>query len=334
MEVSDNLPIYMFYKHYLKYGSCTRPRQSHMVQDVTSISLTIFRNQIDFTDWRPVFECTISDSTYDTFMGFLKKVYHNCFKLKEIKQSKKIRKPWLTNDCLQMIRKRDSLYCKFLKTKNPSDLAAFKKYRNFVTKFLRNAKNAYFEGLFSSCKFRSDIVWREINKLLNNGTSRNDDIRITLDNKTILGRELADHFNSYFTNLVSGASNVSREIDKNILGAPNANTAFFDAITPGEVYSTFMCLKYTRARDIYEHQIKPIKFVLDLLVPALSHIFNLCLSTGQFPKNMQLACQCSVSVSVSAFCLNPVTGTIFRIMDRFLYYLSYQRDQKKLYPDE
>lgn len=218
---------------------------------------------------------------------------------------------------------------------NPiSDLAAFKTCRNFVTKFLRNAKNAYFEGLFSGAKFRSDIVWRVFNKLLNNDTSRNDDMRITLDNKTILGRELADNFNSYFTNLVSGASNVSREIDKNILGAPIVNAALFDAITPGEVYSTFMYLKNNRARYIYELEIKPIKFVLDLLVPALSHIFNLCLSTGKFPKNMQLACQCFVSVSVSVFCLNPATGTIFRIMDRFLYYLSYQRDQKKLYPEE
>lgn len=83
-DVSDHLPIYMFYKHSAKYGSCTRPPQSHCVQDITSETLTAFRNQIQIADWRPVLNCTSSDSSYDTFIDTLKKTYHNCFKWKTI----------------------------------------------------------------------------------------------------------------------------------------------------------------------------------------------------------------------------------------------------------
>lgn len=35
--------------------------------------------------------------------------------------------------------------------------------------------------------------------------------------------------------------------------------------------------------------IRPIKFVLDLLLPVLTHIFNLSFSTGVFPEKMQHA---------------------------------------------
>lgn len=50
-----------------------------------------------------------------------------------------------------------------------------------------------------------------------------------------------------------------------------------------------MSLKNTNARDIDQLQMKPIKFVIDLLLPVLWHIFILYLSTGQYLKNMQLA---------------------------------------------
>lgn len=36
-------------------------------------------------------------------------------------------------------------------------------------------------------------------------------------------------------------------------------------------------------------QIKPIKYVIDLLVPVITHIFNSTFSTGIFPELMQIA---------------------------------------------
>lgn len=50
-----------------------------------------------------------------------------------------------------------------------------------------------------------------------------------------------------------------------------------------------MSLKNSKSRDVNGFQIRPIKFVLDLLLPVLTHIFNLSLSTGIFPRKMQHA---------------------------------------------
>lgn len=55
----------------------------------------------------------------------------------------------------------------------------------------------------------------------------------------------------------------------NFLGAPSVNTAFFEPTTPDEVYSAFISLKNSKARDIDGLQIKPIKFAIYSLVPLL-----------------------------------------------------------------
>lgn len=73
------------------------------------------------------------------------------------------------------------------------------------------------------------------------------------------------------------------------LGPRNAHTAFLAPTTSDQVFQTFMCLKNSKARDINVLQIKPIKFVADILSPALTHIFNLSISAGIFPQEMQCA---------------------------------------------
>lgn len=75
----------------------------------------------------------------------------------------------------------------------------------------------------------------------------------------------------------------------NFLGAPSVNTAFFEPTTPDEVYSAFISLKNSKARDIDGLQIKPIKFAMDFIVPTFTHVFNVWLSTGVYPTKMQLA---------------------------------------------
>lgn len=130
------------------------------------------------------------------------------------------------------------------------------------------------------------MIWRKINKLLNRGSRQTEKLELLIGDKTIQGVELANSFNTYFTTLVPS---LNTNGSKQFLGPPNSHSAFFDPTAPSGVYSVFMSLKNSTARDIDDLQIKPLKYVLDLLVPVLCNIFNLSLSTGAFPKNMQHA---------------------------------------------
>uniref|UniRef100_A0A6G5A9U6 Putative tick transposon n=1 Tax=Rhipicephalus microplus TaxID=6941 RepID=A0A6G5A9U6_RHIMP len=210
-----------------------------------------------------------------------------------IKTLKKCQKQWMMRECLEMIKKKYLLYVKFVKTRHHNNLSEFKRYRNFVTKHLRKTKDAYYEALFNRVSTRGDVLWREINNLLNSHCSRDKALESNIDNKIVKGEELANKFNVYFTTLLSSdLSNPSRACNsdyRNFLGVPDMSTAYYLNTTPEEVLSVFMSLKNTTARDIDDLQIKPIKAALDLLLHVLTHLINTCLSTGVFPERMKHA---------------------------------------------
>lgn len=285
VHIGDHLPIYMFSMH-TEILRCKQCPESFAFHDINQNTLTTFRQKIPSIWWNPLLLCTTADDAYDTFLESYKDAYKKSFPLKMVKKNKNIRKPWITDECLKMIRKKDLLYHKFVKTKNRDDFVAFKKYRNFVTKFLRYTKKMYFEHVFSEASSRRDVMWRELNKLLHPLTPRNDDFELTVDNKPLKGQELATKFNHYLTNLMQCSHNESA---MSFLKDSNPHRAFFSPVTPQEIWSIFLSLKNSKAIDIDRLQIRPIKFVLDLLVSPLSHIYNLCLTTGVFPKKMQQA---------------------------------------------
>lgn len=64
---------------------------------------------------------------------------------------------------------------------------------------------------------------------------------------------------------------------------------FFFPTTDGEVISTFRSLKNTTSQDNNDTIIKPIKFIIDIIAPVLTYLFNLVYKTSIFPKLMQIA---------------------------------------------
>lgn len=282
-DMSDHLPVYMF----CRFHQASKPvRQSHsfVFQEINYKTLNAFRQNICNIDWSSVLLCQDADEAYEKLMRSLKEAYDNSFKYRRVQKSTRIRKPWLNDECLRMIREKDSLYHKFVRTRNPDDFAAFWKYRNYVTKFVRNAKKLYYENLFHELSNRSSLLWREIKKLLHCDVRNSVDLALVVEDRTLRGKELANVFNDYFTSLEKSTHDKSVT---NYLGARNAHTAFLQPTDPHEVYTTFMSLKNSKSRDVNGLEIRPVKFVLDLLLPVLTHIFNLSLSTGIFPEKMQ-----------------------------------------------
>lgn len=51
----------------------------------------------------------------------------------------------------------------------------------------------------------------------------------------------------------------------------------------------FNTIQNSKCTDIDNIQIKPVKYVLDILTPIITHIFNISISSGIFPKKMQIA---------------------------------------------
>lgn len=56
-----------------------------------------------------------------------------------------------------------------------------------------------------------------------------------------------------------------------------------------EVCSSIPSLNNNHSHDADDSQVKPIKYVIDVIAPCLKYTNNLAISSGTFPKKMQIA---------------------------------------------
>lgn len=114
--------------------------------------------------------------------------------------------------------------------------------------------------------------------------THNDISSIKENGAEISGQELLNKFNQHFVNLSCPPS-----MHNDLSNVPLSNeTIFLDSIEEQEVLHVFQELNNTSV-DIDGMQLKPIRFALDILLPYLMHIFNLCIAHAIFPSKLQSA---------------------------------------------
>lgn len=170
-------------------------------------------------------------------------------------------------------------------TKDPDAFRRFKEFRNHVTKELRASKRQYYINIFDAAAKSSKDTWKIMNSLL--GRSTQPVTKIVRGNCELTETNLANAFNNYFLSLAPVSENT--DYDFSYMKPHQQNTMFIEPVSPGEVISAFTSLKNSKAEDNLGLQVKPIKHVIDIISPILVHIFNICLSDGIFPRNMQCA---------------------------------------------
>lgn len=282
VTLSDHLPIYLVTD---TYNTAKEFTVNIIYQDINAVTLSQFRDELARTSWNAVFACSTADTAYDHFIEIFSSVYKKHFPYKEITKPKRARKPWVTLSILKMIRTKNRLYQVFLKNRDLNALKAFRAYRNSLSKTLRQAKRDYYHTIFNGIV---DVkqMWKKLNTIISSSNRTPGVDEITIDNHIFKGTALANKFNGYFTSLSEST------YDGNALSympTPIAPSIFIDPTEQTEVNNVFMKLKKSKSEDIDGIKMEPVIFVIDLLSPCLTHIYNIVLSTGMFPKRMKNA---------------------------------------------
>lgn len=186
----------------------------------------------------------------------------------------------------KMIRRKDALYNRFIKNRDPDALHIFKTYRNNLNKELKNAKKRYYSSLFSASSGRTDVMWKHLGSLVKGAPVSNTIETLLYKGVYVTGKDLANVFNDHFVNLgstVDGSDSCKYNQQR------NCNSIFLEPITSTEVRNVIMQQKNSASCDVDEMQIRPIKYVIDIIAPVLTYIFNLSFETGVFPTRMQIA---------------------------------------------
>lgn len=121
------------------------------------------------------------------------------FKIPGKDRRRSSRKPWITKGILKSIGRKERLYKRYLKLKNPSVKKKYTSFRNMLTHIIRVSKKNYFAEKLESNRHDLKNNWKTLNNLLGKNSKsklpsfiRKDGVRFT--------EAIANAFNSFFAN--------------------------------------------------------------------------------------------------------------------------------------
>ena len=203
-------------------------------------------------------------------------------------------KPWISPALLCSINKKNSLYRKLLKKHSKENIENFRKFRNILTRLLREAKRMYYENTFEKNKNDSRKTWNTLNEIINKRKKTNDMPLSFTDScgRTVSGHEIAQGFNEYF-------STIGSELEKSIPSPDSSPLSFLNRPVHKD-FSTPMLTSCNEVESIIK-SLKPVAGGIDKIsteillltyqeiLDHLTFFFNLCLRSAVFPDQLKIA---------------------------------------------
>ncbi|CAG9132815.1 unnamed protein product [Plutella xylostella] len=183
--------------------------------------------------------------------------------------------PWLTDTVRKAMAHRDRLFRRFKRHRTDENWSVCKAARNRCNKLCRNAKRRY---ILEQIELSSPSgIWKFL-RTLGVGKPPSQDVQIPFD---------INDLNLHFTSVPSLdplTKSVTLNIIKNtIIPTPDIDSFEFSPASRDEIKKIILSLK---SKAVGHDNIGRIMVttLLDILLPAITHIVNHSLSTGQFPN--------------------------------------------------
>jgi len=180
--------------------------------------------------------------------------------------------PWFTPRIKLLMLERDKAYHRWKNFKVPSDHEKYKQLRNEVTKLVRTCKKNHYVNKFISSR-NSKSTWNLIRDV-SLGQKQHHVIHDNLD-------DLNKKFTSYTSD--NSVPEPLQPICDTPISSLIQNIDFsFACVNQCDVLNSIMSVK-SNAVGLDGMHPKFIKIILPIVLPYITHIFNTCLTTSQFP---------------------------------------------------
>lgn len=291
-KISDHMPNFVIIQDLIT----TKSKEKRKVRDFKSFDVENYKRDISNINIAPHLEDNDLDTIYNIFHDQLVEVIdsHAPYKILSKKEMKWSQKPWLSQGIQKSIKVKNSLYRKYVKTKDIFWHARYKYYRNSIKVLIQKSKKFFYTRYFEMHVNNSKKIWKGVNEILHQ-RSRGSTSQIFLDcNGQIITNQklVANKFNDFYTNV---AHDLVQKLGKpnskyqDYLKNPNVHSMFLNETEPDEIEEIICNLDISKAGDIYGISPKLIKFASRELVPILVPIFNISFKCGQFPSKLKIA---------------------------------------------
>ena len=293
-KISDHMPNFMILNNH-SFSTIKLPikRRSYKNYDANEYAKDI--QSIDILPALRMYQDDVHSITkyyHDQLLAVMNK--HAPYVIPTKQELKWIQKPWITKHIQKIIKEKDSVYSKYVKKKSKFWYNRYRILCDIVKQEISKNKKKYFSWYFKANIDNSKKVWKGINEIINNKSSKDneeiyldDDGNIITDQKTV-----ANKFNKFYTTvadkLVRKLGNPTTKF-QDYLKNPNKHSIFLNETDPGEVATLIHKLDVRKSGDIYGVNARLVKDAGPSVATNLSIIFNLCIEKGTFPQLLKTA---------------------------------------------
>ena len=276
VQVSDKqMSDHFLVTFHLSFSRSERQRKQVVIRNWKSINIEKFKcdfdqSGLDFESVEDVNELVgLFNSTLTTLLD-----KHAPLKLKAVLPRDAA--PWYTSEVLQEKRVRGTAERRWRKTRLEVDRQIYNAARNTVNKCIRSAKSKFIQDEVSRNSSNPRALFCTLNGLL----GRDRDSSLPQGSET----NMASQFNTFFTEKIAKLRNQLGSCcdDYSFQEFSGSDLEFFRPVSDSDIKKIILSSKPTSC------QLDPIPTtffirILDIILPAITKIVNLSLSSGVFP---------------------------------------------------
>ena len=281
-DVTDHFPVVIEIP-ILNYNNCFKTISYRKSGEICDNN---FKQNLEQYDFNHLMEMNEVDHAFEEFSDILYNLYDQSYpRVRKIVRVTQNKSPWLTSGIKESIKTKNRLYKKFMKRPITYGIE-YRRYRNTLSKTIKASKNSYYKEKFDTCKGNSKLTWRHLNNILGNKKMTQSKI-FKINNELIEdGNIIANKFNEYYGTIAATVTNNLPDVNlsyNDFLGPVIGNEIQWENTTANEIKAIVNKLN-TVKEGPDKVTISVVKKNIDFLSPIISHLTNLSLSKGIFPK--------------------------------------------------
>ncbi|CAK1590642.1 unnamed protein product [Parnassius mnemosyne] len=248
-------------------------------------------DDIKLIDFSEVYNTEDPHVAADLMISLIKQAVQKNTKTVKVPNRKKIIKPWITPGLLRCIRHRNNMHKKLKKSPDNEVLkTSFTRYRNYCNKLLKKIKLEYEKNELKKTSYNPKKLWGAINNITNRAKKKENSsyhLLTTSSTPELSVNSVNEFFANIGKNLAEKISDGLTESIKKAFNNNNNNNSHSMVLLPtdeDEVARLILSLRNECAVGWDGIPSNLLKRHINVVVPPLTYICNLALTTGKFPK--------------------------------------------------
>ena len=250
-DFSDHLPLFLHLGNFFVNPNNDNIEHEIKYRLINDVSLNDLGNYLSQYDFSTILESNCVNTATSLFDEVINNAYTKFCPIitKKIKL-KDIKKPWITKNIVNLIKRRSNLFV--LYNLNKISKLSLTRYRNFVTNKIRLAKKEYYERKFEEYKKNIRETWKIINDVIRNKSKSKFSIKkLIVDDEVFENpKDVANILNNHFCNV---GSDIAKSFKSNFndhkryLGTNNIQSLFLCPVLPQDIKSIILNLKTSKS---------------------------------------------------------------------------------------